>query len=384
MRRKKAILMAGLLFSTYVAASDEDFLLKVRISPIENIESSEITDSAGIVKCYFTYHSLYLKEDKTLWGVGRNDSGQLGLGHNTDQETWIQIAENVDKAGCSYSVTHILKGGALWSTGYNQYGQLGIGNTTHQNTFQNTGITDVSSIEGGFNGNHLIKNDGSIWAVGQNTYGQLGLGNTINQSTYQLVSMSNVKKVSAGSANTNYLKNDGTLWSVGYNQEGQLGLGNENNTTFITQVPTSGVKDVVSGAEHTIILKNDGSVLTFGENYFGQLGIGHRDERSTLQLVALNATAIDSNGHSSFFIKDGELWGAGRDATGDIGLNGDPLQLTFKNTGVALNKVIGGFYNSFIEKSDGSIWATGQNTFYQLGLSNTAYRPTFTELTTLP
>ena len=44
----------------------------------------------------FSNHSIILKNDGTLWGCGNNLDGQLGLGDNTNRNTFIQVATNTD------------------------------------------------------------------------------------------------------------------------------------------------------------------------------------------------------------------------------------------------------------------------------------------------
>ena len=44
----------------------------------------------------FSEHSLILKNDGTLWGCGKNDYGQLGLGNTSNRYTFTQVTTNAD------------------------------------------------------------------------------------------------------------------------------------------------------------------------------------------------------------------------------------------------------------------------------------------------
>ena len=80
-----------------------------------------------------------LKNDGTLWGCGYNDYGQLGLGDTANRYTFTQITTNIDNIKqiyCGYHYALILENdGTLWGCGYNGYGQLGLGDNTDRNTF---------------------------------------------------------------------------------------------------------------------------------------------------------------------------------------------------------------------------------------------------------
>lgn len=67
----------------YVTAANENVLEWPIVS--ENV----VQVAAG------SYHSLFIKKDRTLWGVGENINGQLGVEDPLDQFLPVQITENV-------------------------------------------------------------------------------------------------------------------------------------------------------------------------------------------------------------------------------------------------------------------------------------------------
>ena len=78
-------------------------------------------------------HSMIIKTDGSLWGFGRNDTGQLGDGTTTNRNTpTMIISSGVAQVACGYKHTLVLKtNGSLWTSGHNCYCQLGDGSTTN-------------------------------------------------------------------------------------------------------------------------------------------------------------------------------------------------------------------------------------------------------------
>ena len=347
-----------------------------------------------------SYHSLILKNDGTLWCCGQNAYGQLGLGNSANKTTFTQITTNADDVKeiyCGGGHTFILENdGTLWGCGWNNWGQLGLGDTTDRNTFTQitTNTDNIKEIYCGYAYTFILKNDGTLWGCGYNSFGNLGLGDSTDRNTFTQITdddIDNIKSVYCGGDHTLILKNDGTLWGCGRNDFGQLGLGDTTNRYNFTEITANAndIKSVYCGGYHTLILKNDGTLWSTGYNSHGQLGLGDGTNRTTFTKITTNTDDIKQvycGGYHTLILKNnGTLWGCGANDNGQLGLGDTTNRTTF--TQVTTNaddikQVYCGWYYTLILKNDGTLWSAGNNDYGQLGLGDTSYRYTFTEITT--
>jgi len=335
--------------------------------------------SAGV------YHTMFLKTDGTLWGMGNNGDGRLGDGTLTNRVTPVQVASGVMSVSAGSSHTMILKtDGSLWGVGSNFAGQLGDGTLTNRATPVRV-ATGVASVEAGALYTMYVKTDGTLWGVGRNQTGQLGDGTTTDRSTPVQVA-TGVASVSAGlEAHTMFVKTDGTLWAVGYGMNGRLGdeglagaivAGGTTRRFTPVQVAT-GVSSVSAGYAHTMFLKTDGTLWAVGWNHVGQLGDGTTTTRETAVQVATGVASVSAGDAHTMFVKtDGTLWGMGDNGYGPLGdgtTNGrsTPVQVA---TGVA--SVSAGYQHTMFLKTDGTLWGMGNNGSGRLGDGTTTNRST--------
>ncbi|MDY3777872.1 MAG: hypothetical protein SOZ53_03325 [Candidatus Onthovivens sp.] len=348
-----------------------------------------------------SYFSIILKDDNTLWGCGGNGSGELGLGDTTNRTTFTQITTNTDDVKeiyCGGGHTFVLKNdGTLWGCGYNRdYGQLGLGDNTDRNTFTqiiDNNIDNIKSVYCGGDHTLILKNDGTLWGCGRNEYGQLGLGDTTNRTAFIQIATNtdDIKSVYCGGYHTFILKNDGTLWGCGRNYEGQLGLGDTTDRTTFTQITTNAddIKSVYCGGYHTFILKNDDTLWGCGYNGHGNLGSGDTTNKNTFTQITTNANDIKEIccGYNHTFIlkNDGTLWGCGLNAHGQLGLGDTTHRYAFTQVTTNTNNIkeiyCGDCY-TLILKNDGTLWGCGYNGYGNLGSGDTTNRTTFTQVTT--
>jgi alpha-tubulin suppressor-like RCC1 family protein len=228
----------------------------------------------------------------------------------------------------------------------------------------------VASVSIGDYSTVFVKTDGTLWAMGATDFGDLDEGTTMIWSTPVAVA-GGVASVSAGSDFTMFVKTDGTLWAVGNNDSGQLGDGTTTDRYTPVQV-ASGVASVSAGSAHTMFVKKDGTLWATGSDGYGQLGDnstpGGAWYQSTPVQVASGVASVSAGYDHTMFVKtDGTLWAMGNNSDGQLGdgtatFRRIPVQVA---SGVA--SVAAGTNHTMFVKTDGTLWAVGCQDFGELG-----------------
>ncbi|MGA2028645.1 MAG: hypothetical protein ABSG87_01030 [Verrucomicrobiota bacterium] len=187
----------------------------------------------------------------------------------------ISGAQPVTKVAAGENHSLFLKNdGSLWVMGFNYYGQLGDGifNTVvpqGTNLPQQIATSSVIAVAGGGSHSLFLKSDGSLWATGGNGSGQLGDG-TYNQTNLpEQIVASNVTAIAAGGGHSLFLKSDGSLWAMGQNYSGQLGDGTYIDTDRPEQIVAGNVTTIAAGENHSLFLEKDGSLWAMGDDTIG-------------------------------------------------------------------------------------------------------------------
>jgi len=295
--------------------------------------------------------------------------------------------------GCPYHVLALKSDGTVWAWGNNQFGQIGIGTAGGSGDFrvppvkvQN--LTNVVAIAAGEYSFYALKSDGTVWAWGCNDYGQLGDGTTTDRYTpVRVKNLTGVRDIVAGRDYAFAIKNDGTAWAWG--SSGCLGDGTSEdrhtpvrvkNLTNVKQISTDG--GILS--DHAVAVKTDGTVWAWGWNLDGQIGDGtsgiFESKYEPVRVKNLSGViAVGTSDASSYAVKsNGTVWAWGDNSRGQLGDGTTTDRLTpvqVKNlTGV--KAVEGNWYQCAALKSDGTVWAWGCNDYGQLGDGTTTERHT--------
>eukprot|EP01127_Copromyxa_protea_P008973 TRINITY_DN2079_c0_g1_i2.p1 TRINITY_DN2079_c0_g1~~TRINITY_DN2079_c0_g1_i2.p1 ORF type:complete len:318 (+),score=48.98 TRINITY_DN2079_c0_g1_i2:286-1239(+) len=169
------------------------------------------------------FHILFLTCDGTLFGLGKDDEGQLGQGHLKGTLSEVPVKIPLD-------------------------------------------FVPVSLMCGGWN-SMVLSNDGDLYGWGFNELAQLTLPGNTNRGSPELLAKG-VKEVVLGQDHGIILKEDATFSTFGYNGGNQLGL----NTTESFVVPPREIAMftkksalfIGSGAHATMVIDELGEIYVWG------------------------------------------------------------------------------------------------------------------------
>ncbi|XP_072611049.1 E3 ISG15--protein ligase HERC5 isoform X3 [Vulpes vulpes] len=188
------------------------------------------------------YHSLALSKGGELFAWGQNLHGQLGVGRLFISIPTPQLVEHLSgvplvqiSAGKAHSMALSMSGN-VYSWGRNDLGQLGLGHTNGEDFPSLIEALDNQKVEFlACGGSHtaLLTKDGLVFTFGAGKYGQLGHNSTQNELRPRLVTElagNRVTQVACGRWHTlAYVSDLGKVFSFGSGKEGQLGNGGTHN-----------------------------------------------------------------------------------------------------------------------------------------------------------
>ncbi|KAM9020913.1 X-linked retinitis pigmentosa GTPase regulator [Ara ararauna] len=185
--------------------------------------------------------------------------------------------------------------------------------------------------------------------------------------------------ISCGDEHTAIVTGNGKLYMFGSNNWGQLGLGSKNTVskpTCVKALKPEKTKLAVCGRNHTLVYTEKGNVYAAGGNSEGQLGLGDTEERTTFHLIRFftNQHKIKQLAAGSYtsaaVTEDGQLFVWGDNSEGQIGLADEacvsiPCQV---DVGKPVSSVSCGYYHSALITGDGELYTFGEPENGKLGL----------------
>lgn len=213
-----------------------------------------------IVSSCTAVHSVFLSNEGRAFTMGRNETGQLGLGHVKRQDTAALVSslkkEVIVNAACGSKHTFFITlEGTVYGCGANKSGQLGTGSKLDFLSTVDKVALDVaiSSASGGLDSSLFVSNTGELYSCGSSENGQLG-NNDAGQSIQK-----------AGSLNFNCEKRP-ILVNRFFSRDDQ--------TRAVTEVQDVKIKQVNQGPHHCCAVSENHEIYTWGFNGHHRLGHG--------------------------------------------------------------------------------------------------------------
>jgi alpha-tubulin suppressor-like RCC1 family protein len=236
--------------------------------------------------------------------------------------------------------------------------------------FAPTGRKVQTVAAGGDGVSFVITEDGELWAWGANGGGQLGDGSRVDRIDPVRIGSSFASVVTPTgypweAVRTLGLKRDGTLWAWG-----DWSYYVPESNTVVPRVwpsPTlvgPGYVSAALGAGHALAVKADGTLWAWGRNDgSGELGTGSADWVTQLTPVHVGDgfSSVAANGDTSYAVKtDGTLWAWGENLAGEVGdgTRENRLLPVLVTSNVSSVTAVG-YAMTLALKRDGTLWAWG-------------------------
>lgn len=266
------------------------------------------------------WHYMCITKDGKLWGWGKNDDGQLGLGDRTDRDEPVFIMDDVKSVYASYQNTFAIKNdGSLWGWGYNNndYSPHDKANLLLDAPKYCTSpvflLDDIESITAGYFFAMAVKKNGELLGWGINMADVLFAASPQKDCT-PMPLMTEIKSA-AMSIHDHYClvtAKDGGLYVLGFGDKtgGMLIWYMRNKMGNGPIKVMDNVEKAFAGHWFSLILLRDGRLFSSGANELGQGGTGKFKSAGNKPGFVMNHVVEATAGHfhGMALQSNGDLW----------------------------------------------------------------------------
>ncbi len=228
-----------------------------------------------------------------------------------------------------------------------------------------------------------------VFAWGSDRYGQLGLGNKQTGRCYCIPRFCSfnvtIRSVSCGDEHSAFITGKGQIFTFGSNSEGRLGLGDKSvaqssTPCLVESLCRQRATQVACGWGHTAAVLDNGDIYTWGVGENGILGVGSGETQwapvrlSFAGKLGVHITKASCGTRHTAMVDDkGRLFVCGSNDAGQLGTGSrekEMLPFLVSSVPEPVEGVACGTFHTLILTSTGRVYATGGNTFGQLGTGN--------------
>jgi alpha-tubulin suppressor-like RCC1 family protein len=336
---------------------------------------------------------MAIRTDGALFAWGAGNNGVIGNSSTTNRSSPVLIGSSSWTA-VAVGNTHALAirtDGALFAWGLNSSGQLGNGLTTSVSSPIQIGSSSWTAVSTSNNSSFAIRQDSLLFSWGLGSYGILGDGTAVSKSSPVLIGTSSWTALQSNGQTTAGAKLlDGTFWMWGRNHISQMNQFN-STSTFSSPVQVGMIvgpqipswTTIVNGGligntdSWTAGIANNGRLYYWGVWSLAPLNTFNVSSPVQIGSSSWTAVSVSTNDVAYALRSDGALFAWGTGSGGMLG-QGDtlnrksPTQIGTSSWSALGTGTMGDHVTAI--RSDGALFAWGQNTFGQLGDGTTTNR----------
>ncbi|XXQ32174.1 HECT domain-containing protein [Plasmodiophora brassicae] len=220
------------------------------------------------------YHSMAIDDDLVVYAWGKNESGQLGLGHRHDANVPTVVDALADRrvkmiaCGWEHSLAATMNGEAYsWGSGYEASRPvLGHGTCQPESTprrLEALAEHNVVVVSAGWDHALAVTSSGDLFSWGEGLSGKLGHGNSTSQEAPKRVAALHghrVVWVDGGADHSVAITADGQAWAWGGASEFQLGNGQESyvhTPAPIAALTGTSLRTILAGDKYSLGVTGD-------------------------------------------------------------------------------------------------------------------------------
>lgn len=236
------------------------------------------TDFLVIDFVCFQDNTILLDDNGSVWSLGEFNNEVLNV--LSFVPALISIPTKVKRIACGY--LHIMavdENGDLWGIGYNDSYEVGVKEIVDVNIAVRIDLPiKVKLLACGHKHTIITDQEDNVWTFGSNKFGQLGIGPTY---PYQLPTKLDIKAkfIACGRDYAMLIDLEDNLYGFGLNNVGQLGFEYGISQSYTHEFYSSRVdinkkvKYVTCGDNHTLIIDEDDKLWGCGSNTWNKLAV---------------------------------------------------------------------------------------------------------------